>query len=67
MAHYVITGSNGHDPTGSAGQELSLAQAQSLAQQYSRRHRGQTFTVINADGTTAYTAPVLPIVTSQGT
>jgi hypothetical protein len=67
MAHYTITGSNGDHPTGTAGAEMTLAQAQALAQQYANKHRGQTFTVIAADGTTAYTAPVRPSAGSQGT
>ena len=67
MAHYVITGSNGDHPTSSSGAEMTLAAAQALAQQYAGKHRGQTFTVIAADGTTAYTAPVRPPASSQGT
>jgi len=67
MAHYTVKHSGGDHPTGDAGAEMTLAQAQAAAITVAKKVRGTTSTVTDATGAVVFTAGPYPAVTSQGT
>ncbi len=67
MAHYTIKHSKGDHPTGDAGAEMSLAQAQAAAIAVCQKVRGTTATVTDASGALVFTAGPFGAASSQGT